>query len=626
MIKAISFRAAFLLMAALAPGFAVAEPPACKAPMQAAAALGAAPAHALGMMSAEHMMSLPLGQAGSVPLSELAEHDPMPPPDLKTGTLDRDIQATSEARKWFNQGLRLYYAFNHREAYRAFRYALSKDPNCVMCAWGAAMSLGVNINQLDQPEPDRVVAEAFLRQALQMPNPRPAERALVQALQRRFTAYATLPPDKQQERRNVDYGNAMTRLACDNPDDLDIQTLYVDAVMNILPWRYWNLDGSPRCEIAEGKKEPICGRILPAVATLELYLKDHPDHMGLVHWSIHLMEASTTPEKVTPYADTLAGLGQDSSHLQHMASHIYYRIGDHLRSVQANRTAYQTDQVYFSTVPLDHPEGDRFFYGYQRHNLHFMLASALMTGRLADISDASDALRKTEGKVLFRTDRYRGVWYQGATYYLPPDQLLKLEAPPADQPKIWGFARASWDYAQALGFIRLGDRGNALKALKALQEDGAAFRRDNPDQMSNGTVTRIMAGVAEARLKVLLGQAGPAVTQLVQTASLQGAIGYDEPPFWLVPVEQTLAAVFIGQGRNAEAVDALHWSLNHGNTGKNLYTNFVGNGWAYYGLKTAYEKMGRLTPDQQKDYDQAVARLKAYCPSDADCVFSLERM
>jgi hypothetical protein len=50
------------------------------------------------------------------------------------------------AQRYFDQGLRLYYAFNHAEAIRAFREAQRLDPQCAMCWWGEALSWGPNIN------------------------------------------------------------------------------------------------------------------------------------------------------------------------------------------------------------------------------------------------------------------------------------------------------------------------------------------------------------------------------------------------------------------------------------------------------------------------------------------------
>jgi hypothetical protein len=70
----------------------------------------------------------------------------------------RITTANELAQSYFNQGLRLTYAFNHSEAQRAFRKAQKLDPDCAMCFWGEALVLGPNINL---PMQEDAVAPAF---------------------------------------------------------------------------------------------------------------------------------------------------------------------------------------------------------------------------------------------------------------------------------------------------------------------------------------------------------------------------------------------------------------------------------------------------------------------------------
>src|SRR5687768_4350227 len=46
--------------------------------------------------------------------------------------------SNASAQKFFDQGLALYYAFNHAEAYRSFNEASRLDPTCAMSFWGQA--------------------------------------------------------------------------------------------------------------------------------------------------------------------------------------------------------------------------------------------------------------------------------------------------------------------------------------------------------------------------------------------------------------------------------------------------------------------------------------------------------
>jgi len=63
------------------------------------------------------------------------------------GDFHRPITTSSpEAQKYFDQGMRLMYAFNHDEATRSFAHAAELDPNCAACYWGVSYTVGPNYN------------------------------------------------------------------------------------------------------------------------------------------------------------------------------------------------------------------------------------------------------------------------------------------------------------------------------------------------------------------------------------------------------------------------------------------------------------------------------------------------
>ena len=95
-------------------------------------------------------------QAAS-PAAAFADTDP-PLWEGLGGVTYRITTANEQAQSYFNQGLRLTYAFNHGEAQRAFRKAQKLDPDCAMCFWGEALVLGPNINL---PMQEDAVAPAF---------------------------------------------------------------------------------------------------------------------------------------------------------------------------------------------------------------------------------------------------------------------------------------------------------------------------------------------------------------------------------------------------------------------------------------------------------------------------------
>ena len=106
------------------------------------------------------------------------------PPLFETfGDLHRDIGTrVPQAQRYFDQGLRLAYGFNHEAARRAFSEAERLDPDCAMCAWGQALVLGPNINL---PMPPELAADATALATARCacaPSARPVDRALIEAL------------------------------------------------------------------------------------------------------------------------------------------------------------------------------------------------------------------------------------------------------------------------------------------------------------------------------------------------------------------------------------------------------------------------------------------------------------
>ena len=229
-------------------------------------------------------------QAAS-PAAAFADTDP-PLWEGLGGVTYRITTANELAQSYFNQGLRLTYAFNHSEAQRAFRQAQKLDPDCAMCFWGEALVLGPNINL---PMQEDAVAPAFAaaeKARMLAPKATPREQALIAAVSTRYAK------DAKADRVPLDaaYALAMEKVAAQFPDDNEIAVLYAESVMDLSPWNYWQPGGhAPNQQSG------------PIVPTLERVLARDPNHPGAMHYYIHAVEASDRPERAEPYADRLRG-------------------------------------------------------------------------------------------------------------------------------------------------------------------------------------------------------------------------------------------------------------------------------------------------------------------------------
>ena len=214
------------------------------------------------------MMMLRLAQT-EVPRAEMsaasaapAFADTEPPLWDGLGAVTYKITTANErAQAYFDQGLRLAYAFNHGEAQRAFRKAQKLDPDCAICFWGEALVLGPNIN-LPMQEDAMAPAYATAQKAKALAGKAsPREQALIAALAQRYSA----DPKAARPPLDAAYAAEMAKLAKQFPDDDEIATLYAEAVMDLSPWDYWKPGGR------EANPQSV-----PIVPTLERVLARNP--------------------------------------------------------------------------------------------------------------------------------------------------------------------------------------------------------------------------------------------------------------------------------------------------------------------------------------------------------------
>jgi tetratricopeptide (TPR) repeat protein len=482
------------------------------------------------------------------------------------GTLSYGITTSKPlAQKYFNQGLRLGYAFNHDEAARAFRKAQRLDPKCAMCYWGEALVLGPNINM---PMDAKAVAPAVAasnKAASMMGRASPREQALIKALARRYS------DDPNADRKALDaaYADSMSKVAERYPNDQNIAVLYAEALMNLAPWDYWEAGG------AKPK-----GRTAEVVSTLENVLKANPNHPGAIHYYIHTVEASADPRRAERYAERLPKLMPGAGHLVHMPSHIYYRVGRYKDSLAANKQAVAVDEAYLA----DQKPTGVYPAAYYVHNIHFAVVSAQMAG---DGKAAIEAAHKLSGVVTDDMARefplaqpVKAAPYFAHAQFSEPDTILAVPAPGAGLPYVQGL----WHYARGVAYAAKGDAGSARReaaAIERLRQSGD-FQSLNEVMVPAKDSLQIAGHVLEARIAQAKGDPASAAGHFERAAALEEQLAYMEPPYWYYPVRQSLGAVLLQMGDLDGAEQAFRSSL----------VRAPNNGWALYGLAEVYRKRG----------------------------------
>lgn len=490
----------------------------------------------------------------------------MPPLYGNLGKLHVPVSAASpRAQAYFDQGMRLMFAFNHAEAVRAFRAASRIDPGCAMCYWGEALALGPNINAPMFPEAV-APAHAAASRALQLAgHARPHEQALIRAVAQR---YADAPVD---DRAHLDkaYADAMREAARAWPADDTIQVLYAESLMDLSPWDYWQAGGTrPK------------GRTAEMIAALETVLARNSSHPGAAHYYIHAVEASSSPERALPYARLLAKQIPGAGHIVHMPSHIYYRLGMYKESLAANIDAVATDERYFGRSASD----PVYKGAYYPHNIHFVMVSALMGGDGKTAIAAADKLDKSLPHELVAQfppiQPVKAAPYFSYVQFSDPDTLIALPDPGPDLVLV----KAMWHYARAVGYARKGMAVDARREIDALTaiERTTDFKPFTDWNVPAKDIVRTARYVATGRLADATRDVPLALASYREAVAAQDSLPYMEPPYWYYPTRQSLGVALLRSGRVDEAETVFRSAL----------ARTPSNGWALRGLMEVYRQRG----------------------------------
>jgi tetratricopeptide (TPR) repeat protein len=441
-----------------------------------------------------------------------------------------------EAQKFFDQGMRLIYAFNHEEAAGSFERAAELDPQMAMAYWGLAEAVGPNYNDPADPDRYKKAHEAIASAEKLAANASPSEKAYIAAMALRFPADPAADHRLAAER----YRNAMGDVVKQFPDDLDAATLFAEAGMDLHPWGLWRPDGTP-----EGGTEDI-------IAALESVLKRDPNHMGAIHYYIHAVEASPNPERALAAANRLAALAPAAGHLVHMPGHVYIRTGDFEAAVKTNQLAASADRAYLQA------SGSPGLYGamYYSHNLHFIAACSSMNGNYAEAHKAAEMLAAHVGPMVKDIPPLEGfmtVPFAVEVRFQKWDQILAMPQPAAGMQTTTVF----WHFARGMALAAKGKVADAEAEHHIVSE---AADKTPPDQVfampvnnKAKDVLNIATSVLGAKIAQAKHDSAGAITLLRRAVAIQDTLKYDEPPDWFYPVRETLGAVLLLNGNAAEA-------------------------------------------------------------------------
>jgi len=531
------------------------------------------------------------------------------------GTYGRKITtASDDAQLWFDRGLIWLYGYNHEAANACFRKALNADAGCAMAQWGIAAASGPNYNQPwagMEPE-ERAAAVSTARAAVRAAQDlagglSPVERALIDAMAERF-------PDAPVEDIApwLDaYAAAMRSIHKAHPEDRDVAAFFAEAMMNRTPWQLWDLStGRP----ADGADTHEAREVLERA----LERPDAWDHPGLLHFYIHLMEMSPTPELALRHGDRLSTLVPDAGHLIHMGTHIDVLCGDYHNVVARNSKAIEADRKW-----LEREGADNFYTVYRCHNYHFKIYGAMFLGQPEPALAAADELVATLPDEA--TLRQMADWFEA---FVPMkmhvlirfgmwDAILAAELP--EDRDLYAMTTAMMRYARTVALANTGD----IPAAEAERERFDAAHRAVPESrmLFNNTCQDILK-VAEAMMLGEIcykkGDTEAAFDHLRRSVALDDSLPYDEPWGWMQPTRHALGALLLDAGRHDEAEAVYRADLGLDGTLARACQH-PANVWSLHGLHECLIRRGEKVEalHVRRLLDRALAR--AEVPVRASC-------
>jgi tetratricopeptide (TPR) repeat protein len=467
--------------------------------------------------------------------------------------------ASAEAQAYFDQGVKLMFAYARAHARPSFAQARRLDPQCAMCWWGEAWSMGAYLNGA-MADADAPAAHAAAQRARELAaNGTPLERALTEALAARYA-----PSHPAGGRRGLDsaYARAMEGVYARFPDDLQVATLYADAMMLLEPRRgIWDVN------------KPSVARIHEVLAR---GLAADPGHSGVCHAYIHATETTPRAPDAQRCADLLVTAMPGASHLNHMPSHTYNRVGRWADAVNSNVLAVESDRW----SAADSSQAVSIYAG---HNLHMLLFSAAMDGQEARAMAAADAYAELQGTpdgtlfaALVRT-RF-GRWHD----------VLELTGEPANP-----IPRGLLAFARGHAHLRLGARDSAALLLARVdslaQNSTGAVMRGHPAASLLG----VAGGILRGELARTEGRMDDAIAAFQAAIALEDGLQYDEPEPLPFAARDWLGAALLEAGRAAEAEQVYRAALD----------DRPHNPWSLFGLEQVLRAQGRTA-----EADEARAR------------------
>jgi hypothetical protein len=222
-----------------------------------------------------------------------------------------------QAQARFLEGVALLHSFEFTEAEQAFSQVETKDPKCVIAAWGMALSM-TQRSGAHAPQKELTVGWTQLQPWLAIKAGTNREQMYLNAIRAMYEGYDQISANERDRK----YLARMQDLRRQYPEDVNASLFYAIRLAFTA--------GSGK-EGLEKRKE--------ALAILLAIFKQYPNNPGAAHYIIHAADTADLAPVALSAARKYATIAPDAPHALHMPSHIFNRLGYWKESISANQAS-----------------------------------------------------------------------------------------------------------------------------------------------------------------------------------------------------------------------------------------------------------------------------------------------
>eukprot|EP00397_Hematodinium_sp_SG-2012_P007030 GEMP01007070.1.p1 GENE.GEMP01007070.1~~GEMP01007070.1.p1 ORF type:complete len:555 (+),score=118.31 GEMP01007070.1:25-1665(+) len=520
-----------------------------------------------------------------------------------------DVSGSESARIWCRRGLVWFYGYHMEEALYCFRRATEVDPNCAMGYWGMTLSHLPNYNfSTCRAYYDLAKGEKgypCMKEAFESINTAKTLRTSVTKKEADLIDVLALmvsyPVNDFSHHCLNSYVSGMRELRAKYPNDIDILSLLVAAILQTRPWRMFS----------GGKAAPEVPEI---IALIERGTTMNPEHIGILHFYIHFNEMN--PNFSRWGADALDKLGprlKDLAHLHHMPSHLFVQVGDYAKCIDGNQRAIVANQKI-----LKNPHDSWLYRAYTAHDSEFYVWCCMFAGRKRDAEIVARDMKEKivpESFLLLNelvkngTEFYHSLEFIIMLRFGEWEKIL-TQAIPKDK-ELYSGTVAMLYFTRGVAFGVLGRTIEGREEEKKLKAHVATSKSLHDRYKHICTLHEILAVAMpflDGELSYREKNFDHAFAKLEEAVRLEDDLPYDEPWGWLVPTRHALAALLHEEKHFAKAEEVYLADLKrHPN-----------NVWSLVGLRDCYQDAGKeITEDLDKQVGAAQQladeQIKASC-------------